>query len=196
MGMPKALLTSADGTPRLATAVRGLQASGCAPVVVVLGAEAEAASRLLPTDEAADDLAGEAARVVVAERWAEGMGESLAAGLQALLDAPSPGPQAALVTLVDLPDVTRPVLERVVERWSASGLGAGALVRATYDGHPGHPVVLGRDHWVPLLQTLGGDVGAAPYLVGRRVLEVSCEDLATGRDLDRPADLRTAPEGE
>ena len=45
--------------------------------------------------------------------------------------------------LVDLPDVTAEVVRRV----SAAGDGPRALARATYDGWPGHPVLLGRDHW-------------------------------------------------
>jgi CTP:molybdopterin cytidylyltransferase MocA len=101
--------------------------------------------------------------------------------------------RAALVTLVDLPDVGPEVVRRVLAAWQAEGSGPDALVRATYDGRPGHPVLLGRQHWTPLRKRLSGDVGAGPYLAeqhaGRKVIEVSCEDLATGRDVDRPEEL-------
>jgi CTP:molybdopterin cytidylyltransferase MocA len=191
-GRPKALLAGDDGEPLLRTTVRRLRAAGCAEVVVVLGAAPEAASVL-----------GDEARAVVAEDWAEGMGASMRRGLAALQqdgaaggdrhDRPSstrrPRPAAALVTLADLPDVGVGVMRRVVTAWRAAGAAPDALVRATFDAAPGHPVLIGRAHWAPLARTLAGDVGAQPYLRARRVLEVDCDDLATGRDLDRPEDL-------
>jgi CTP:molybdopterin cytidylyltransferase MocA len=178
MGHPKALLTEPDGTPLVDVVVDRLLAAGCASVTVVLGAEADRAGSLLR------ERPGTQVRVVVAGDWAEGMGASLRSGLAAL-----PPADAALVTLVDLPDVDVAVMRRVVERWQGDGARRDALVRATYAGEPGHPVLIGRDHWAPLQATLRGDSGAQGYLSRRIVHLVSCEDLATGRDLDRPEDL-------
>lgn len=181
MGIPKALLTDADGTPRIAATVEALRRGGCVAVTVVVGAQAEAAAR---------HAAAAHVEVVVAGRWAEGMGASLREGLDALSAGAA---RAALVTLVDLPDVGPEVVRRVLGAWYDAGASADALVRATYDGRPGHPVLLGRDHWPPLRKRLAGDVGAGPYLAeqraGRKVIEVRCEDLATGRDVDRPEEL-------
>lgn len=177
MGRPKALVED-----WLTDSVRTLHDGGCDEVVVVLGARADEAAALLP-----NDLAD---RVVVAEDWAEGMGHSLRAGLTHLQRTASASVAGAVVMLVDLPDVTVDVLARVVSAWAAHDPVSRALARATYDGRPGHPVVLGRDHWAPLLETLHGDVGAQGYLtrvdVSRSVDAVECADLATGRDLDRP----------
>ena len=175
MGRPKALLADGSGRPLTEVAVDRLLAAGSRHVTVVLGAEA---------DRARDLLGSKPDRVVVADDWEEGIGASLRAGLAAL-----PSAAAVLVTLVDLPDVGVPVMRRVLERWWVDGAGHDALVRATYAGVPGHPVLIGRDHWAPLLVTLAGDTGAQPYLSRRIVHEVSCEDLATGRDVDRPEDL-------
>ena len=61
-----------------------------------------------------------------------------------------------------------------------------ALVRATYDGRPGHPVLLGRDHWHGVLETATGDRGARDYLATNMVLLVECGDLASGVDVDSP----------
>jgi molybdenum cofactor cytidylyltransferase/nicotine blue oxidoreductase len=181
MGGPKALLVDADGTPRLAATVQALRDGGCPAVTVVVGAQAGAA---------AASAAGTGAEVVVAQRWSEGMGESLKAGLEALTAGQA---RAALITLVDLPDVGTEVVRRVLATWHDDGASADALVRATYAGRPGHPVLLGRAHWAALRETLAGDVGAGPYLAargaGRKVTEVRCEDLATGRDVDRPEEL-------
>jgi CTP:molybdopterin cytidylyltransferase MocA len=64
-------------------------------------------------------------------------------------------------------------------------LASGAsLARATYDGRPGHPVLIGKDHLGPLRGTLHGDVGARAYLDAHDVLAVECGDLATGADVD------------
>ena len=177
-GRPKALLVDEDGVPRLARTVDGMVAAGCGSVTVVLGAAAEEARPL---------LAGRPARVVVADDWAEGLGASLRRGLADLRAEDET--LAALVTLVDLPDVGAPVLSRVLDVWRSGGGGTDALVRATYGGRPGHPVLLGRDHWGPLIGSLTGDTGAQPYLRSRNVREVNCDDLATGRDLDHPGDL-------
>ncbi len=181
MGGPKALLIDPDGTTRVAATVGALRRGGCGQVTVVVGAQAEAA---------APRAAATGADVVVAERWAEGMGESLRRGLDALSAGSA---RAALVTLVDLPDVGPEVVRRVLDAWHDEGGRDDALVRATYDGRPGHPVLLGRRHWAPLQEQLSGDVGAGPYLAqhhaGRKVTEVRCEDLATGRDVDRPEEL-------
>ncbi len=169
MGRPKALVRDPDGTSWLERSVSVLISSGCTEVVVVLGARADEARASVPPS----------ARVVVADDWAEGMSASLRAGLRAL--APSPG-DLAVVTLVDLPDVTAAVVRRVVEAAS----GPTALARATYGGRPGHPVVLGSDHWAAVADDVVGDRGAQGYLAEHGCLGVECGDLATGRDQDTP----------
>lgn len=166
MGTPKALVHDADGTSWLRRSVVALTDGGCDRVLVVLGAGADDARGLL------GDLPVE---VVVAEDWSDGMGASLRAGLLAVDDV-----DAVLVSLVDLPDVGAPVVARVL----MAGTGRAALVRASYDGEPGHPVLIGGDHLAPLVATLRGDVGARPYLATHDVTTVECGDLATGADRD------------
>lgn len=180
MGTPKALLRDGQGVPYLDRALGALLDGGCATATVVLGASASAARALL--DEAGwtgDD----AVSVVEAADWATGMGASLRAGLSALASSEA---VAVLVTLVDLPDVGEDVVRRLL---AAGPVAPGSLARASYDGSPGHPVLLGRDHWTGVVDTAAGDRGARDYLATHRVLAVECADLATGRDLDRPEDL-------
>lgn len=159
-GQPKALVDD-----WLERAVDALADGGCTEVVVVLGAAADQATR------------PRRARVVVATDWAEGRSASLRAGLA---DA-APTATAAVVSLVDLPDVGAAVTRRLL----ATPCTRTTLRRATYDGRPGHPVVLGRAHW-PALSRLTGDAGAAGYLDLHVVDHVECGDLATGRDHDQP----------
>jgi CTP:molybdopterin cytidylyltransferase MocA len=172
MGRPKALLREPDGTSFLDRAVGSLVEGGCETVTVVLGAGVhEARAALLSPD----------ATVVVADDWDEGMGASLRAGLGALADGPA---DAVVVTLVDLPDVGGDVVRRV-----AAGARADTLVRAAYDGRPGHPVLLGRDHWAGVAASARGDQGAREYFRAHPPTTCECGDLATGRDVDRPDDL-------
>lgn len=182
MGLPKSQLRDPRGVPYLDRAVGALLDGGCATVTVVLGAAAEVAVGLL---EEVGWTRDEAVTIVVATDWDEGMGASLREGLTALQDSVGPTGEAALVTLVDLPDVDARVVARLIE----AATGATTLARATYDGVAGHPVLIGRTHWNGVAETVRGDRGARDYLVGRGVQLVECGDLATGRDLDVPGDL-------
>ncbi len=176
MGLPKALVRDGEDS-WLGRGVRTLLDGGCDDVTVVLGAAA---------DEAMSLLDGLGVDVVIAVDWADGMSASLRAGLAAL---PAEA-EAAVVLLVDLPDVTSEVVRRVV----ADTTGPADLARATYLGRPGHPVLLGRDHWAAVVREASGDSGARDYLVGAAAREVECGDLATGRDVDRPEAL-SEPDG-
>jgi len=203
MGGPKALVRPRpDGPTLLETAVERVRAAGCDDVLVVVGAAA---------DEVGALASATGARVVVAQGWDEGMGASLRAGLAALADAHDPDddlgddlgddprrdaatvPDLVLVTLVDLPDVGADVMARVL----AAADGPAALARASYGGVPGHPVLLGRDHWAAVSATAVGDRGARDHLRATEHLLVECGDLATGRDVDTVDDLggRAAPRG-
>lgn len=169
MGRPKATVVGADGEPWVARAVRVLRAGGCTQVHVVLGADADAARRLLP----------DGVHVVLADDWRGGLSASLRAGLRAL--APTSA-DAAMIHLVDLPDVGADVVRRVAE----VGAGPATLARAEFFSRPGHPVLMGRDHWSACAATLSGDEGARAYLTPERVTAVACDDLASGRDQDEP----------
>jgi CTP:molybdopterin cytidylyltransferase MocA len=167
MGGPKALV-ELGGEPLVRRALRVLEQGGCAPLTVVLGAEAPRVAALV----------GERARIVVADDWAEGMGASLRAGLAALTG------DAVVVHLVDLPGVTAEAVARLAAKSAPS-----ALARAAYDGVPAHPVLLGRDHWAAVAEGARGDQGARAYLKAHEVALVECGDVARPDDVDTPADL-------
>jgi CTP:molybdopterin cytidylyltransferase MocA len=162
MGTPKALVDD-----WLIRGVDVLAAAGCSPVVVVLGAALQQAQALLQ---------GLPVIVSATADWRNGLGASLRTGILAL----PAGTPAAVVMLVDLPDVGEKVIRRVLE----AGSGPGTLTRASYHGRPGHPVVLGRAHWPGILATANGDVGARAYLDRHAPALVECADLASGRDID------------
>ncbi|MGD9530809.1 MAG: NTP transferase domain-containing protein [Pseudonocardia sp.] len=167
-GRPKALV-ELDGEPLVRRALRVLRDGGCSPLVVVLGAAADEVAPLVPEDVTA----------VVADGWAEGMGASLRAGLDALTG------DAALVHLVDLPGVTATAVARLV----AAVDGPHTLARAAYGGRPGHPVLFGRAHWTGVRAAAAGDEGARRYLATHPARLVECGDVATPDDADTPERL-------
>lgn len=176
MGRPKAVVEDAGGTTWLTRTARALAAGGCDDLVVVVGAQ-QARARA--------SYAGPPASFVVAEEWATGMGASLRAGLQTLV-AGTPDTDAALIMLVDLPDVGSEVVRRLVTYAAGVDDPAAVLARATYDGRPGHPVLVGRDRWEAMAATLSGDEGGRRYLREHDAAAIECGDLAEGQDQDTP----------
>lgn len=176
MGRPKALVRRSDGRPWVDLAVAALLDGGCDAVVVVVGAASREARALVPERPAV--------RSVVATDWERGPSASLLTGLSAA--AEDPDVTAVLVTLVDLPGLPAGAVRRVL----GSGTVLTALRRAVHDGRPGHPVLIGRDHWAPLGAALaavqGDDRGAGPWLRAARAQPVECGDLWDGDDQDRP----------
>lgn len=159
-GMPKVL--AHDGL-WLRRAVAALSGGGCGEVVVVLGAAVV---------EVPDP-----ARAVIAADWSTGLSASVRAGVTAIGDA-----DLAVLHTVDTPDIGADVVHRVL---TAARTAAGGVARAVYHGRPGHPVVVARQHWPALLDSLDGDDGARRFLRGRAdVVTVECGDLATGVDVD------------
>lgn len=173
MGAPKALARDADGTAWVVRAVHALTDGGCEPVLVVVGA---AAAQVMA------ELAGQPVEVVEAIDWQEGMGASLRAGLTAL--ARHGGTAAALIVPVDVPSLSQDVVRR-----TAVGAGPDSLVRAVYHGSPGHPVLIGRDHWAEVAASAVGDKGARAYLATHPPYEIECADLADGADVDTAEQL-------
>ncbi len=116
---------------------------------------------------------GPPCRVVECPEWERGPGASLRCGLAALSD----DVEGAVVVLADGPRLSPTAVERVLDKWRASG----GVVAASYHGARGHPLVVGRPYWddVP-------DEG----LHGRPVRLVPCDDLGAPGDVDTRADLR------
>ncbi len=173
-GHPKALLRDPTGETWLALSAQAMLDGGVRSVYVVLGASMEETREEVP----------DCCVIVEAADWAEGMGASLRAGLHAVALTP-PSVRAALVMLVDTPGVGADVVARLVRQGSPS-----VLARASYDGEPGHPVLLGRDHWGPAREQAHGDEGARRYLRGHDVTLVECADIGSGHDVDTPEQLR------
>jgi CTP:molybdopterin cytidylyltransferase MocA len=164
------LLADLEGRPVLEHAVRSQCAvAGLERVVVVLGANA------------AGIMAGVdflCAEPVICEGWREGIAASLRRGVEELGEA-----ERVIVTLGDQPLVSPEVISRFLD--------AAPGTRATYDGSPGHPVVLGPEQ-LRAIRELRGDSGARELLGDAPGIE--CGELCCGRDIDTPDDLEAVRE--
>jgi CTP:molybdopterin cytidylyltransferase MocA len=167
-GEPKQL-ADLDGSPMLEHSLRTMTAAPVSRVVVVLGSNAS---------EIVDKVDLHGAEPIVCARWEEGQAASLACGLSELADC-----EAVVVTLGDQPRMSPDAIRRVI----AARNGARA-VRATYGGEPGHPVLLERDLF-EALRDVSGDKGARNLLLSTNVLDVPCDDLGGGEDVDTRAEL-------
>jgi CTP:molybdopterin cytidylyltransferase MocA len=172
MGSPKALL-QLDGRTLVERGVDLLRDAGCAPVVVVLGADAEKVRPHVDAD------------IVVAPDWEEGLGASLRAGLAALATGPE---TACVVALVDQPLIGVEAVRRLI---AVNGQSAAAV--ATYGGRPRNPVLLSRAIWPDVADLAHGDVGARMWLRTHpeQVRSVVCDDTGSAVDVDTPETLAT-----
>jgi CTP:molybdopterin cytidylyltransferase MocA len=164
-GEDSKLLADLDGRPLLEHAILAQCAvAALEQVVVVLGAGA---------DDVLSAVDLNRAEAVVCADWSAGQAASLRRGVAALDRA-----DKIVVTLGDAPRIIPEVIELFVSQ------PGGA--RATYDGRPGHPVVLGREQ-IEGVRRLTGDRGARGLLGGGPLIE--CAQLCSGVDVDTPADL-------
>jgi molybdenum cofactor cytidylyltransferase len=174
MGQPKQLLPYQGRTLLRHTTETALSA-GCAPVVLVTGAEHAALMAEV------SDLP-----VIVAHNadWPAGMGTSIGAGIEVLLkDEQHPASEAVLILLADQPLVTPAQLSRLIATWQTSGQPAAA---AAYAGGVGVPALFERSLW-PRLLTLPPASGAKPLLssLGSQVAALLFPSAAI--DVDTPA---------
>ncbi|WP_280396792.1 nucleotidyltransferase family protein [Nocardia carnea] len=144
-------------------AVRLLRDGGCVRVVVVSGA--------VP-------LRVDGATVVHNPAWASGMGSSLVTGLRAVHEG------AAVVVPVDMPWLG----SEAVRRLRDSGT---RLAVATYNGRPGHPVLLGAEYFPAVAASAVGDLGARKFLAAHPELvqHIPCDGTGSPDDVDTPQDL-------
>jgi len=171
MGRPKAAILHGQSTFAALSCQRMISA-GLTPVRLVLGA-------------AVDDVVAagglDGVDIRVNDEWATGMSSSLRVGLHAL------AADAVIVNPVDTPMVSAAVFERLA-RLAREGLTAAV---ATYDGVRATPVMLSGRVWAEVLDQSSGDEGARGWLRANSssVIEVPCEDIGSGVDLDTAEEL-------
>ena len=121
------------------------------------------------------------ARVVECARAEEGMGASLACGVQ-----PVPDADGWLIALADMPWILPSTIHLL-----ASALTAGAdIVAPFYNGERGHPVGFARRHYAALAALTGDEGARAVLLANRATLHlVTTDDPGVMRDVDTRSEL-------
>lgn len=142
-GRPKQLL-ELGGEILVDRACRLATEAGCSPVVRVLGANADQIQQGSNDDRVV---------TVVNEKWADGMGGSLARGMEALLAA-APDADGVIILLCDQPAVNPSILDTLV-----ASLRRASIVLSDCGESTGPPAAFGRVHF-PELLALSGDRGA------------------------------------
>jgi molybdenum cofactor cytidylyltransferase len=171
MGRNK-LLLDLDGKPILCHAVDQALAAKLSEIVVVSGHQAS---------KVREALGSRAVKVIEAREHKLGMSASLKAGLRAL----SPRTEAVLVMLGDMPQVSAPLLRRLIAAYNP--LEGRSIVVPTVEGKRGNPVLFDRRYF-PEMLALEGDVGAR-HLIGAhddQVAELAVDDAAVFTDVDTP----------
>lgn len=180
MGTSKALLPWGEQT-LIAWEIEQLRASVVDQIVVVLGARSEAIRR---------SLGSEAERCVFNQRWAQGRSTSLVKGAAALLRPGSELPEATVIQNIDQP--TRPdIIDALVARLREDDLDA---IQPEFDGHGGHPVVVGPAVLPRLLTANEATFGLRGVLQGHPPLRVASDDPVVAIDLDTPDRVPAARE--
>ena len=170
LGRPKQLLVW-QGETLVRRAARAALEAGVDELIVVTGAQ---------HDAVAAELAGLDLRVVENERWPEGIGSSIAAGVRAASGA------AVLLLLADQPGVDAALLAELI-----AGMEAGhERVACAYAGVIGVPALFSGPSDLVALRGLSGDWGARQLLrrAGGTVLAIPAEQVA--HDIDDEADWR------
>jgi molybdenum cofactor cytidylyltransferase len=171
LGRPKQLLTH-RGKTLVRRAAESAVGAECGPVVVVLGAQAEAMMA---------ELAGLPVHPVHNADWERGLGSSLRVGRRAL----EAGVEGALVMLCDQLQVDAAHLRALVSAFTRS---RAPIVASGYEGTRGVPALFSRELF-PELEALTADQGARGVIARdpSRVVEVALE--GGGEDVDTAADL-------
>lgn len=172
-------LAACGGLPLAARAVRSAAQAFDSRVVLTLGHDWQPVLRA---------CAPPGGFVIVNERFADGLGSSIARSVTSVRHAAD----AIVLVLADQPCVPASHLRRLVNGWSGE---PDEIVATAYAGTLGAPALFGPGAFDELAR-LTGDQGARALIAsGRfRVVPVACEGAAV--DIDSPSDLEKLERGQ
>jgi CTP:molybdopterin cytidylyltransferase MocA len=170
LGQPKQLVTL-SGEALLDRAIRTARQAGCAPLIVVLGANQAEILAEIQLDDALP---------VINDRWREGIASSIRLGVRTL-ELVAKDAEGVLLMTCDQPAVTARYLNLLMLRQEVKA--------SRYAGRNGVPAYFPRKYFEDLV-ALVGDAGARTLLA-----QASFEDLVHGElDIDTAEDLARARE--
>jgi molybdenum cofactor cytidylyltransferase len=171
LGRPKQLLQF-HGQSLVRRAVAAALGADCAPVAVVLGAEAERIKRELVDLEIV---------FVPNDDWCRGIGSSIRRGVAALRDC-----NAIAILACDQPHVDQNVLKNLIRTQPET---QKPIVACAYSATLGIPALFVRDYFDRLLSL--ADKEGAKALIKAQPHDVASVDFPRGAiDIDTPADYR------
>jgi molybdenum cofactor cytidylyltransferase len=178
MGAHK-LLLPLNGKPLLAWSIAAACDSTARPVIVALGRAADEVAAALPAGPYT---------IVVNQRFAEGMGTTLARAIASL----PPTATGALILLGDQPFMPTAVIDAVL---AAARAQPARIVTGAYGQRQGHPVYLPRRVFAELL-ALRDDAGARTIIAREAdsVIRIPVADEDAQFDVDTLADYQQAQE--
>jgi molybdenum cofactor cytidylyltransferase len=149
-------------------------ASGCQPIIVVLGAYA---SRIEP------EVVSLPVHIIENEHWATGMSSSIRMGLSTLKSI-QPTLEAAVMLLCDQPLISASLIQELIDTYHRTGK---PIVASDYAGIMGVPALFSQAFFSELM-TLEADKGAR-QIIQRYGNEVACVPFPQGAiDIDTPED--------
>jgi molybdenum cofactor cytidylyltransferase len=168
-GSPKQL-ESLDGENWVYRTARVALEAGCSPVHVVTGAHADLVGLELQS----------LPRAIVVHHagWEQGVGSSIAAGIQALATS---APQGVLLLTCDQLALDTQILHRLIDAFDGE---PRRIVASAYAGTVGIPALFGAGYF-DRLGRLDGDRGAKPLLLDQPDWRVDIEWAAGADDRDR-----------
>ena len=152
LGTPKQTIVY-EGKTLLQHAVEAAQGAGCHPVIVVLGAHADAILSHLSHFHAL------AVTMVHNNHWQQGMSTSIAVGIHALMEADTTV-AAAIIMVCDQPFADAALLCYLIQQHEQTGKGIAA---SAYAGTMGVPALFDKKYFDALLH-LSKDEGAKKIL--------------------------------
>lgn len=173
LGEPKQLVPY-QGRTLLRHAAETAAASGCRPIIAVLGANAGALRA---------ELAGLPVWAVENEDWESGMGSSIAAGVQPLTDLNHL--DGAIILLADQPLISPEFLRELVFQFEET---LAPIVASEYDGTLGVPALFAETLF-PELLALDGAGGAKQLIQQYRSRAASVAFEGGSVDIDTPEDV-------
>ena len=183
LGRPKQLLPYQGQSLLRRAASEAVKAVEKGPVAVVLGASAE---KMHP------ELEGLPVLPVENPAWSSGMGSSVRAGMEALLQV-QPKLKGVLLLLCDQPHLRSATLTALLETHKATG---APVVASAYGGTLGVPAFFERSLF-PQLLALRGQEGARKIISAQPPEAVAAVPFPEGAiDIDTPADYERLSERE
>ncbi len=176
LGQPKQLVRFEGGT-LIAHAVQVAIGARCAPVIVVVGAEADSIRDGLPVEDI---------EIVANPNWKAGVGTSIRSGIRFLIDQHD-ATEAVILLACDQPLISADSLRALIEAHVSTGQ---SIVASSYAGTLGIPALFGRTYLEKLL-VLSDEEGAKEIILSHLNHVAKVPHAAAALDIDTPLDLAT-----